>query len=698
MPHASRHRPSASSSCGSTRRPSIRRFACRSIAVCVGLLLACGPGQGRTAWWAQEPTQEEGRSWAILVGVEKYRHVAPLKYTTRDVTQLATTLRERCRYAADCLLTMTDGAADSGLQPTRENLQQQLTAWLQKPGAQDTLIVYFSGHGFRDPNSEKMYLAPLDCDLQQLDATGISVAWLRDAIKGCPARFKLLVLDTCHAGSEKSLGGGEQLVPTDLGESFKDVSGVVTLASCKAREQSQLWDEKQQSLFSYWLNLGLRGHADLDFDGAVDVDELYKYVDSRVRASVKARFPIAQTPARIIPADVTGVQVVVRPTPPTLRQALTEMAEVFSVATADQQLRQIGVLEFKNDTEAGELLHANFGLLGRYCAEFLEAQMARSAADQVRVIDRETLQRAVTDQGFSLADLGSPAALQTLSAKLGGKVALVDGTLSHRVGREMNWRCKLRSGDTGEVLEWAGGTVVLSLDEWAMIGRSVAVTPADRVVEHTPSGDPVRPVDDQVVDRLDQRAEGPHPLQDKSFPLRVKIKVGGKERAGEFRGNELFVPLRKDEVYEVWVENHTGRLVLLRLLVDGLNTLPEKHDAKGVATYIIGKRVNLDEARHWLLRPEDGKEFAIRGFVTDVGPQGKLREFKVVDAAESLAARRQVTVQIGVITAAFYAPGGEDRGLGTAPGRLRDEKILEGEKVKVGNVLAVIHVRYGEAE
>ncbi len=700
MHHRSDQRPRESRSEATSGDVRVRQPGPVLAALVTALLLVSAqPGQARAAQSAEEPALDESCAWAVLVGVEKYQHVAPLKYTVRDVTQLAATLRERCGYAPSCLLTLTDHDADATLQPTRANLEQQLQGWLAKPRPQDTLLVYFSGHGFRDPTSQKMYLAPLDCDVKQLDATGISVAWLRDVIKACPARFKLLVLDTCHAGSEKSLSGADQLVPTDLGESFKDLSGVVTLASCKASQQSQLWDEKQQSLFSFWLNLGLRGPADLDADGAVDVDELYKFVENRVRASVEARFSVAQTPARIIPADVTGVQVVVRPAAQTLRQALSDLAEILASAGADQQRPQLGVLEFKNDTEAGEMLHANFGLLGRYCAEFLEGELARAGGDRLRVVDRQTLQRALADEGFSLADLGSPAALQRLSKRLGGQVHLVDGTLRHRAGREMIWQCKLRNGDTGDVLERVGGRVLLNVNEWAMIGRSVAVTPADRVVEHTPGGDPVKPPEDQVVDRLDQRAEGPHPLQDESFPLRVKIRVDGKERAGEFRGNEYFVPLRKGEVYEIAVENRSGHLVLMRLLVDGLNTLPEKEDAaKGVATYVIGKRVNLDEARHWLLRPEDGQKFTVRGFLTDVGPQGKLREFKVVDAAESLAARRKFTDQIGLITAAFYAPGGVDRGLGTAPGTLRDERVLEGEKVTVGNVLAVIHIRYGEAE
>ncbi len=74
--------------------------------------------------------------------------------------------------------------------------------WLARSGPNDTMIVYFSGHGFRDTDG-KLYLAPLDINPADPAATGISVEWLRQQLAACPANFKLLVIDACHAGSEK---------------------------------------------------------------------------------------------------------------------------------------------------------------------------------------------------------------------------------------------------------------------------------------------------------------------------------------------------------------------------------------------------------------------------------------------------------------------------------------------------------------
>jgi len=91
----------------------------------------------------------------------------------------------------------------------------------------------------------------------------------------------------------------------------------------------------------------------------------------------------------------------------------------------------------------------------------------------------------------------------------------------------------------------------------------------------------------------------------------------------------------------------------------------------------------------------------LEGFATETGANGKLREFTIVDADQSLAARRQFTDQIGLITAAFYAPAGNARGpgmVGIAPGRVVAANLKEKKAPPPGNLLAVINIRYVDAD
>ncbi len=212
----------------------------------------------------QLPAQEEtasARQWAILIGVEKYQRASPLRFTANDAVQIAHTLQARGGFDPDGILQITDDAPDLALRPEKANLLRLLPLWLEKAGPNDKVIVYFSGHGFRDSQG-KAYLAPSDVDPADPAATGIPIEWLRSQIAACRATFKLLILNACHAGSEKGEESAQGVAAEVLGQAFHNLEGGVTLASSTADEKSQIWEEKEQSLFSFWLKQGLKGHAD----------------------------------------------------------------------------------------------------------------------------------------------------------------------------------------------------------------------------------------------------------------------------------------------------------------------------------------------------------------------------------------------------------------------------------------------------
>ena len=150
-------------------------------------------------------------------------------------------------------------ASDEAKRPLKNNLMAGLPQWLQKPGPDDLLILYFSGHGVRD-RSGKLYLVPLDGDPTDPASTMIPLEWFRQQLANSKARFKLLILDACHAGSDKPDDTTARIPQEQLDRLFKGLARVMTLASSTESETSQIWPDKRQSLYSYWLNQGLKGH------------------------------------------------------------------------------------------------------------------------------------------------------------------------------------------------------------------------------------------------------------------------------------------------------------------------------------------------------------------------------------------------------------------------------------------------------
>lgn len=634
----------------------------------------------------------EGRQWAILIGVENYQKATPLTYTMNDVDQLAKTLRERGGVPGERVVKFVESAPDSRYQPLKASLQEQLPKWFKKPTSKDRLLVYFSGHGFRSQDGH-LYLAPLDCDPANPAATGISVSWLRDQIAACPAPFKLLILDSCHAGTEKGEDAIKGASAKDLGEPFRDLEGVVTLASSTGDEKSQIWVEKKQSLFTYWLNQGLAGHADENGDAEVDIDELNKYVHKQVTHTAQTQLHRPQTPVRIIRGG-GGTPVVLELVPMKLKHLIKDMAQQISWAMQERGLKKVGVLQFTADTPLGEALGGGFGTLGRWCTAELEKELVMSG--NCEVIDSNRLVAALKKQKFTVDQLSSPEALQQLSKELGGMPTIVMGTLRHRQHRNITLQCKLQNIQTASLVGAAGGSALLNENEWAMLGHSVVIKPEDR----PPPVPGEANQEGAIIQKLDERASAPHPLSDPKFPYRVLVMVNGQERKGAFRGNEYVIPVRNGEVYEVHVRLLNGDPCCVKLLIDGLNTLPQKAKTeKGIDAFEVAPIVKLDDAREWVLDPNTNRArlWGFKGFVTTTGTTGALRKFEVTDAAKSLAAQKNFNESVGLITAAFYTPTTVRSGTLAQPWEI-PEDLTERRDVRAGDLISVVNIRYMDAD
>jgi hypothetical protein len=652
-----------------------------------------------------DPPREDAHLHAILIGCERYQNFPELRFCGNDCTQLAKTLNERGGYSVYNVTLVVDNAQFPQEGPVRDTVMRSLEQKFSELKADDQVLVFFSGHGYRDPDGS-LYLCTLDFDAERPAETGVPVSWLRDQLAACPAKLKLLVLDACHAGSEK--GASEKSVPSkDLGEPFRDIAGVVTLASSAAEEKSQLWEEKEQSLFTYWLNQGLKGHADENGDSEVDIDELNKYVHRNVTHVAKEKFNRVQTPVRIL-RSTPGSPVVLRLSALSLKQMLSDIADQLSWAIEDQKLEKVAVFDFTTETSLGEVLGANFGMLGKRCASDLEQLLIQRGRGAFSVIDQRRLQAVLKERKFQVADLGSDKAMQDLSKTLGDLPATALGMLRNRNGREITLQCRVVNTQDGSIIASAGGVAMLTPSQWAELGHSANII-HEQQEELAPSPDnqqqEERTQAEQIVYDLDKKSKQAHPLADPNTPFRVKFMVGGKERKGKFHGNDYLIPVKKGEVYELEVETRFEYPVIMRLLVDGLNTLPEAETGeKGVKTYAVAKRVDLEEARWWLLDPAVSKRFSVRGFVTETGTQGKMRRFTVVDGEESVAARQNFTEQLGYITVAFYEANSGPRGTpdigspGTGFGEEIQQDLAEASDFSLGKLLAVMNLRYASPE
>ena len=663
----------------------------------------------------------EGRSWAILVGAQNYHRATNLRFTVNDVEQLAKTLENHGSYPTESILKMVDTAPNERFQPLCASMKAELPRWLAKPGPEDLVLVYFTGHGFRDKKDGKLYLAPLDFDTRQPAKTGVAIQWLRAQLAKCPAKIKLLIIDSCHAGSEKG-ENSESITAKELGATFRDMRDVVTVASSTDDQKSQMWPEMKQSLFSFWLNQGLKGHADGDGNSKVTIDEIFRYVHRHVTETAQQVFGVSQEPVRIVRTGISGVPTVLQLQPYPLKGTLENMAEQLANTMRINGLSRVAVAQFTastTDPRMTAVLHNGPGLLGRECASELEKRLLRKRRDQFEVISHDALHKALSQDQYQVSDLRTTA-IRDLSVEGKELPCMIISTLVARTGRVVSFQSSVVGTDDGHVYGTAGGTAQLSESEWAMLGHSAAAPHQTAASEDILAVAPSVATANATIQRLDAQAAKPHPLSDPAFPYRVRVKVLQQstwvERPPQFRQNQMFVALRQGERYALWIENHTDKPVWLRLLVDGLNTLPEESTDKAAQVipqdpnYPAAQRVSLADAKAWRVeaRPP-GKPMtvnAVSGFFRTTGESGSVIPFQVVDGDQSYAHAQQFTDQIGLITAAFYqavTPGDRPRegirSIGTGGGEeeAATTGIYRGEE-KPGALLAAIHIRYVSPE
>lgn len=301
------------------------------VVLAIGLLCAAVPALGRHAVGEKNIARhsdlaerfDQGRKWAVVIGVNDYVDggIKDLRYCVADARLVAETLSRQCGYPPDNILLITDDQPRAHQRPMKATLQQQVSEWLKFAEPGDTVLVFFSGHGFLDDRGE-IFLATQDTQLDHLRLTSLPKNELRGMLDHCKAAQKLLVLDCCHAGGEK---GSEKpgLSSGEIGAAFREAKGLLTLASCGKEEESREWDEKGQGLFTYFLADGLRGRADRDRDGIVTSDELYDYTLGEVAKTARNRFGATQQPRRIIGEDVIGSFALARTAASEVRRQIT---------------------------------------------------------------------------------------------------------------------------------------------------------------------------------------------------------------------------------------------------------------------------------------------------------------------------------------------------------------------------------------
>lgn len=227
---------------------------------------------------AAVPSSSPGNIWAIVIGISWYEHMQALRYTDDDAWRFWGFLLSPAGGAVpeDHIRLLIDENA------TRDSILHTLEEVVSRVDSNDYFVLFYSGHGINGAFLPSDY-----------DGTGhvLSHDELREWLERCPARFKLVLADACHAGSYSDLAAkGVNDIASSLQMALRDASpGTAIILSSRAEELSLESDKLKQGVFSHFLLRGLKGEADTDGDGIVVVQELFDYVQQQVQRYTDGR-------------------------------------------------------------------------------------------------------------------------------------------------------------------------------------------------------------------------------------------------------------------------------------------------------------------------------------------------------------------------------------------------------------------------
>ncbi len=225
------------------------------------------------------------RSWAVVIGIDRYQHWPHLQAAVADAKAMAQRLQE---MGFETITFMADQEA------TRDRILTEIgTRLSSQTGPNDRVLIYFAGHGYTEelPNGDQVgYLIPVDCPQSNFFTHAISMQQIRETFSRMRAKHIYYMIDSCFSGYGFTRGAG--MAPGARGYLQVVTEKRAVQMITAGRKGDLAHEEKGHGIFTLYLLRGLRGEADLNSDGLVTASELGSYVQPNVyQASGQKQLP-----------------------------------------------------------------------------------------------------------------------------------------------------------------------------------------------------------------------------------------------------------------------------------------------------------------------------------------------------------------------------------------------------------------------
>ncbi len=347
-----------------------------------------------------------GSRHGVVIGIDKHQErQLDLRYAAADARALYNLMIDEkcgCFPRENVALLLNE-------QATTREVGKALSSLTKKVGPNDTVWIYFAGHGALE--GDEAYWVTHDSDVHHLSVTGLDRTRINKELSKLRSERVLLFLDCCHAAAtamqSNALRGAPS--PDELFARFEG-KGVMTVAASDGMQKSVELAEFGRGVFTYYLEKGLRGEADENGDGVVTLNALWRYLHKKVESEAQ-RVNNKQTPVKhgsMIGDDIAlTINAAVAGKIPVLKALIEGMVGIRAGQLSTEQGnycvdllhrsfrtdKEREVLEALDEVARGELLPKRFvpivELAMRVRAPQLEAERAVSVNSPAPVVDAD---------------------------------------------------------------------------------------------------------------------------------------------------------------------------------------------------------------------------------------------------------------------------------------------------------------------
>ena len=222
------------------------------------------------------PNVTVGKQWAVFIAIDRYQEWGPLNNPVRDAKEIRDILRES--YIIDEIRELYDREA------TNTGIRRLLTGLQSAVGKDDSVFIFYAGHGYTDSNTNTGFWIPTDGQHQDIgQANWLPNIQIRNMLTMLPARHVFLVSDSCFSGDILDIFRGAP--PTIDNDRYRRA---YSMASRKVMTSGASEEVPDTSEFILRLKNGLR------WANGACIDPDYLYYNAGVR-DVQSTLPLLGT-------------------------------------------------------------------------------------------------------------------------------------------------------------------------------------------------------------------------------------------------------------------------------------------------------------------------------------------------------------------------------------------------------------------